>query len=51
MNFMSCVILRRERSGDNNGIFGKEVPFGMNLLFQCEKMPRLKVAAELCEDL
>ena len=31
--------------------FGKEVPFGMNLLFQCEKMPRLKVAAELCEDL
>ena len=23
----------------------------MNLLFQCEKMPRLKVAAELCEDL
>ena len=31
--------------------FGKEVPFGMNLLFQCAEMPRLKVAAELCEDL
>ena len=31
--------------------FGKEVPFGMNLLFRCAEMPRLKVAAELCEDL
>ena len=27
------------------------VPFGMNLLFYCEEIPRLKVAAELCEDL
>lgn len=30
---------------------GEEVPFGMNLLFQCEQMPRLAVAAEICEDL
>ena len=30
---------------------GSMVPFGMNLLFYCEEIPRLKVAAELCEDL
>ncbi|MDD7739738.1 MAG: NAD(+) synthase [Fusicatenibacter sp.] len=30
---------------------GKEVPFGMNLLFSCREMPHLTVAAEICEDL
>lgn len=30
---------------------GCEVPFGMRQLFCCAQMPRLKVAAELCEDL
>ena len=30
---------------------GKEVPFGMNLLFQCVEMPHLTAAAEICEDL
>lgn len=26
------------------------VPFGMNLLFRCDEMPELTVAAEICED-
>ena len=30
---------------------GEEIPFGMNLLFRCEQIPRLTVAAEICEDL
>ena len=30
--------------------FGEEVPFGTNLLFCCQELPDLKVAAELCED-
>lgn len=30
---------------------GKIVPFGMNLLFQCENLPELTVALEICEDL
>lgn len=29
----------------------EEVPFGMDILFACEAMPHLKVAAEICEDL
>ena len=32
-------------------LFGRAVPFGMNLLFDCEQMPHLTVAAEICEDL
>ncbi len=31
-------------------LFGREVPFGTNLLFACEGMPELVVAAEICED-
>ena len=27
------------------------VPMGTDLLFVCQEMPELKVAAELCEDL
>ena len=30
---------------------GEEVPFSTNLLFVCEQMPNVKVAAEICEDL
>lgn len=30
---------------------GKEVPFGMNLLFRCAQMKHLIAAAEICEDL
>ena len=30
---------------------GRQVPFGMNLLFACEELPHLTVAAEVCEDL
>lgn len=30
---------------------GEEVPVGTNLLFQCEEVPELCVAAEICEDL
>ncbi|MEE1114390.1 MAG: NAD(+) synthase [Eubacterium sp.] len=30
---------------------GEEVPFGMDILFTCEDVPHLVVAAEICEDL
>ena len=30
---------------------GEEVPFGANLLFTCDDIPHLVVAAEICEDL
>lgn len=30
---------------------GQDIPFSTNLLFVCEQMPGLKVAAEICEDL
>lgn len=29
---------------------GKEIPFGGRILFECENMPSLVVAAEICED-
>ncbi len=31
-------------------IDGERVPFGMNLLFSCEDIPGLVLAAEICED-
>ena len=39
--------------GNNNTIqiSGKPVPFGTDLLFECENLPELVVAAEVCEDL
>ncbi len=30
---------------------GEEVPFGANMLFSCDEVPHLTVAAEICEDL
>lgn len=32
-------------------LFGKSVPFGLNLLFECAELPELTFAAEICEDL
>lgn len=32
-------------------LFGEEVLFGMNILFQCESMPQCIISAEICEDL
>lgn len=32
-------------------LLGKTVPFGLNLVFECENLPELKFAAEVCEDL
>ena len=32
-------------------LLGKEVPFGMNLLFCCENMEELVIGCEICEDL
>ncbi len=32
-------------------IFGEKVPFGTNLLFRCENLPKLVVGCEICEDL
>ncbi len=34
----------------NISFHGQEVPFGMNLLFECAEVPELVVAAEICED-
>ena len=31
--------------------YGREVPFGQNLLFACEELPQLVTAVEICEDL
>lgn len=31
--------------------YGREVPFGQNLLFVCEELPQLVTAVEVCEDL
>lgn len=32
-------------------LLGFTIPFGSNILFECENMPSLTVAAEICEDL
>ena len=32
-------------------LFGKSVPFGLNLLFECRELPELVFGVELCEDL
>ena len=32
-------------------MFGRTVPFGLNILFECENIPELVFAAEICEDL
>lgn len=32
-------------------VFGEEIPFGMNILFECASMPSCIIAAEICEDL
>ena len=40
-----------EETAEEITLFGRQVPFGMNLLFSCEDMPHLTVAAEICEDL
>ncbi len=30
---------------------GRDVPFGANILFECNQLPAFRVAAEICEDL
>ena len=32
-------------------LFGRSVPFGLNLLFECRDVPQLVFGAEICEDL
>lgn len=32
-------------------LLGKRVPFGLNLVFECETLPEFKFAVEICEDL
>ncbi len=32
-------------------LFGEKVPFGLGLLFECNELPELVFAAEICEDL
>ena len=35
----------------NIELFGKTVPFGLNMLFGCKNIPNLTYAVEICEDL
>lgn len=32
-------------------IFGEDVPFGKNIIFECESFGGIKIAAEICEDI
>lgn len=32
-------------------LFGKSVPFGLNMVFECAELPELRFAVEICEDL
>ncbi len=32
-------------------LFGKKVPFGLNILFKCRQLPQFCVGVEICEDL
>ena len=32
-------------------LFGRSVPFGLNMLFECREIPELVFAVEICEDL
>lgn len=46
---------KRHFSPAPNGIFdinlfGKSVPFGLGLVFECAELPELAIGAELCED-
>lgn len=46
---------KRHFSPAPNGIFdmelfGKSVPFGLGLVFECRQLPELAIGAELCED-
>lgn len=54
-NYSEFYEARYFTSGQRNvkiiSFLGREVPFGMNLLFCCEEIPDLVIAAEVCEDL
>lgn len=40
------------RSGDFEiELFGKNVPFGLDILFECREIPELVLGVEICEDL
>ncbi len=32
-------------------LLGKQIPFGLDLIFECENIPELKFGVEICEDL
>ncbi len=38
-------------AAESINLFGYDIPFGTDIIFSCEQLPHLKVAAELCEDL
>ncbi|MDE7230824.1 MAG: NAD(+) synthase [Oscillospiraceae bacterium] len=40
-----------DNENNNITLLGRSVPFGTDLLFECENMPDLVFAAEICEDL
>jgi len=54
-NYSEFYEARHFTSGSNKvskiRLFGEEVLFGMNILFECKSMPECVIAAEICEDL
>ncbi|MCC8065580.1 MAG: NAD(+) synthase [Clostridiales bacterium] len=54
-NYNEFYEARHFTPGNENVVFenfdGKAIPFGMNLLFTCDALQGLCVAAEICEDL
>ncbi len=45
------VFCEGERAVKNINLFGKEVPFGANIIFENSAMPEMRVACEICEDI
>ena len=54
-NYQEFYEARNFEQGSNDPdyitVAGRRIPFGTALIFACDDMPKLKVAAEICEDL
>ncbi|MCR5686236.1 MAG: NAD(+) synthase [Lachnospiraceae bacterium] len=49
--YESRHFMRGSREVRTIRFYGQDVPFGMNIIFENEQMPYLKIAVEICEDL
>ncbi len=53
-NYSEFYEVRHFTPGNERPVYirweGRRIPMGMNLLFECENLPGLTVAAEICED-